>query len=337
MYKIGFVYLGREHDEYGDILRALRLRNIDGELIHLDDAHNVEWSEYDLVTVRNCRGIHLDPHFVDKVRGLQERLNAIKGKTISIYNPLSVIPAAVDKYRYLRELEQQGVETVPTYWLAQHETLSLEQIMLETGWNKIVVKPTISTLCWRSYCIEKQGDEYVIVEPQTIRPKPISQEADSKTEFDAMINNDDLPYHERIFNGLLKTGNVCVQKFLPTILNQGETSFVFLGGKFSHAIHKQVKEGDGWVAHEVYGGTNTAKIASGQEIAWAENIYKKVTDLYGDLLYGRVDGIPDDGGTLKLLECELVVPRLFLKEANAIDRYADEILRILENKKTRRH
>ena len=85
----------------------------------------------------------------------------------------------------------------------------------------------------------------------------------------------------------------------------------------------------GWVAHEVYGGTNTAKKASSHERAWAQNMYEKITHIYG-----RVDGIPAEDGTLRLRECERVVPRLFLKEGNAIDKYADEILRVLKSRRT---
>jgi hypothetical protein len=45
---------------------------------------------------------------------------------------------------------------------------------------------------------------------------------------------------------------------------------------------------------------------------------------YGYFLYARVDAIPHKQN-LQLLECELVVPRLFLTEGNALNKYVQAI------------
>ena len=57
------------------------------------------------------------------------------------------------------------------------------------------------------------------------------------------------------------------------------------------------------------------------EINWAEDIYARLAYKYGDFLYARIDGI-SDAQKLRLLECELVVPRLFLREGQAFEKYA---------------
>jgi hypothetical protein len=50
-----------------------------------------------------------------------------------------------------------------------------------------------------------------------------------------------------------------------------------------------------------------------------------LVERYGWLWFGRVDGIRDDQGHLRLLECELAIPRLLLPEGRAFDRYAQAI------------
>lgn len=55
---------------------------------------------------------------------------------------------------------------------------------------------------------------------------------------------------------MLRTHDVCVQRFMPDILARGELSFIFMGGTFSHAVRKTVGTQGGGFAHELLGGVN---------------------------------------------------------------------------------
>jgi hypothetical protein len=122
------------------------------------------------------------------------------------------------------------------------------------------------------------------------------------------------------FTDLIELCDVCVQQFMPEIFSRGELSFVFIDNEFSHAIRKTVAPGN-WLAHEFFGGNNEYYQATVNEISWAEHIFTTLGQRYGDFLYARIDAIPDKQRLL-LLECELMVPRLFLSEGHALERYA---------------
>jgi len=57
------------------------------------------------------------------------------------------------------------------------------------------------------------------------------------------------------FGNMPLDNDVCFQKFMPEILSRGELSFVFIDGKFSHAVQKTVARNN-WLAHEFFGGKN---------------------------------------------------------------------------------
>ena len=117
--------------------------------------------------------------------------------------------------------------------------------------------------------------------------------------------------------------DLCIQKFMPEIFSQGELSFVFIDNQFSHAIRKTVAC-DNWLAHEFFGGNNACYSPTISQISWARDIFSVLQQKYGDFLYARIDAIPDSQD-LRLLECELMVPRLFLSEGNALKKYVQAI------------
>jgi glutathione synthase/RimK-type ligase-like ATP-grasp enzyme len=297
---IGFLFLGQAHSEYPDVSLCLSKHGFDSHLIDLNDSNPIKWDEYSLINVRECCGYHLDPDFLHKVEVLENRL----GNT-PITNSLDIIRAAIDKGKYLKELEQEGVDTIPTLWLKRGATVTLEDIIRKTGWNDLVVKPTVSSKCWNTYRVVKRANGMDIMRAENQHP--------------SALKGDVFEQHQA-FSDLLKSHDVCLQKFMPEILSRGELSFVFIGGEFSHAVQKTVASNN-WIAHEFFGGKNGYYKARVAEINWAQDIYARLEYKYGHFLYARIDGI-SDGQKLRLLECELVVPRLFLREGQAFDKYA---------------
>ena len=109
-----------------------------------------------------------------------------------------------------------------------------------------------------------------------------------------------------------------VQPFMPEVVEPGEWSIVFLGGRVSHAVLKRPAAGDYRVQWE-FGGSATAMAAPDTLLADAEAMMAAVP---GDPVYARVDGVERDG-RLILMELELIEPHLFLAwDAGASGRLA---------------
>lgn len=297
---IGFLFLGQSHTEYSDVSRCLSKQGLESHLIDLNNSDSIKWDAYSLINVRECRGYHLDPDFLHKVEALVDKLG-----DIPVTNSPAIIRAATDKGKYLQELAREGVNTIPAYWLKRGASVALEDVFQTTGWHDLVVKPAISSKCWNTYRLVKRPNGMAMISAENQLSPALE-----KTPFEQ---------HQE-FAELLNSHDVCLQKFMPEILSRGELSFVFIDGNFSHAVQKTVAK-QNWLAHEFFGGKNALYKASVAEINWAHDIFTRLSDKYGDFLYARVDGIPD-GRQLRLLECELVVPRLFLLEGQAFDKYA---------------
>jgi glutathione synthase/RimK-type ligase-like ATP-grasp enzyme len=307
--RIAFAHLGQTHDEFPAVSTALTARGIDCELVHLDHLDSFDRVRYAALNVRECRGYHLDERFLEKLEAMARRTPS----AICI-NPLGVARGTLDKATYLPELAASGIELVPTHWIAAGADWTLESVMHETGWSDLVVKPCVSSKSWRTFRLRRTPTGLELFEAgMPARPALLNAAAATA-----------------ILRLALAGRSVCVQRFLPEIQRRGEVSFVFLGGTFSHAVRKTVAAG-GWLAHEFYGGRNAVCEVDAADLAWAEQVYGAIAQRFGELHYGRVDAIPD-GRRWRLLECELVVPRLFLREGQAVERYAAVLAAVIETK-----
>jgi glutathione synthase/RimK-type ligase-like ATP-grasp enzyme len=197
----------------------------------------------------------------------------------------------MDKH-YLAELEQRGVCTVPTIWLEQGSSHTLSELVAERGWDEIVVKPSVSNSgirTWRSQTAE-------------------------------------LPTRETDFRSLVFERDVMVQPFVPELQRDGEWSFMFFGGKFSHAVRKRARDGEFRVQRE-HGGRADAETPRQSLVDEAARILSLVPDRW---LYARVDGCERDG-VLMLTELEMLEPSLFLSyHPEAPRRFADAIRTAVE-------
>ena len=101
--------------------------------------------------------------------------------------------------------------------------------------------------------------------------------------------------------------DVLVQPFMEEIVREGEWSFVFIAGTFSHAVLKRPREGDFRVQSD-WGGTSALATPSGALIEQAAATLEAVREPW---LYARVDGVVRDG-ILLLMELEMTEPTLFL-------------------------
>ena len=101
-------------------------------------------------------------------------------------------------------------------------------------------------------------------------------------------------------------GDGLVMPVIREIATAGETSFIFIGGEFSHAVVKTPKPGDIRVQEE-HGGTSHLIDAP----EWAAAEARRILSLCpGETAYARVDAIIDKDRFV-LMEVELVEPELF--------------------------
>jgi len=104
---------------------------------------------------------------------------------------------------------------------------------------------------------------------------------------------------------------VLLQAFLPSVVEEGEYSFLYFGGSFSHALIKRPKKGD-YRIQSLYGGTEETYSPIKQERASARSV---LNALSFTPLYARVDLLRGRDGKLKLIELEMLEPYLYLAHA----------------------
>ncbi|GAA1625407.1 ATP-grasp domain-containing protein [Georgenia ruanii] len=125
--------------------------------------------------------------------------------------------------------------------------------------------------------------------------------------------------------GLTTAGDALVQPFVPAVVERGETSLVFFGGAYSHAVRKVPAAGDYRVQGH-HGGQTRAVEPTAAELAVAAHALAAVP---GEAAYARVDLVDLDGAPA-LMELELIEPDLFLTHApGAAGRFADHLLTLL--------
>jgi glutathione synthase/RimK-type ligase-like ATP-grasp enzyme len=222
-------------------------------------------------------------------------ISRLEAAGVPLWNPAPIVRGNMVK-SYLRSLEAAGAAVVPTAWLERGARTSLDAVLAERGWTRAVVKPVVSASAFRTR--------------RVARGEPGAQAA---------------------LEEILDHSGAMVQPYLPEIEAEGEWSFVFIDGAFSHAVVKTPAPGDFRVQAE-HGGAAERREAPPELLAQAA----AAAALGGeDLLYARVDGVRR-GGTLLLVELELIEPYLFLDAApGAVDRLARGIAKRVSN--LRRH
>lgn len=116
--------------------------------------------------------------------------------------------------------------------------------------------------------------------------------------------------------------DVLVQPFMHEVTTEGEWSFIFIDGAYSHTAMKRPRDGDFRVQSD-WGGSSGAATPPEALVRQAAAFLELVEEPW---LYARVDGIVRDGQLL-LMELEMTEPTLFLAlHPPAAERLADAIL-----------
>lgn len=116
------------------------------------------------------------------------------------------------------------------------------------------------------------------------------------------------------------------QPFLPMIQTEGELSFIFIDGAFSHALVKRAQPGD-YRIQSSYGGREEVLHPSADDLAAAHAILGALGEAP---LYGRVDMLRGEDGGLLLMELEVIEPYLYPKEGQELgERMAEAVAKRL--------
>ncbi|EAH6260509.1 hypothetical protein F3523_06695 [Campylobacter upsaliensis] len=115
-----------------------------------------------------------------------------------------------------------------------------------------------------------------------------------------------------------------IQPFIESVEELGEFCLIFFGGKFNYAIHRQTQKD--WRANSNYG----VKIAplknpSKAHIDLALKALKALKS--SNLLYARVDLLPQKNGKALINEVELIEPSLYFDfHENALEQFIKNLL-----------
>jgi hypothetical protein len=207
-------------------------------------------------------------------------------------NAVELVKWNLDKH-YLRDLETKGVRILPTRFVEIGEKKTLQQLVSETRWHELILKPAISGAARHTY----------------------------------RINASVTKEQENIFRSLITTEAMLLQEFQTSILTQGEVTCVLFGGRYSHALLKKAKSGDFRVQDD-FGGTLHEYTPSAEEILFAERVVTACPTLP---VYARVDCIWNDNQELCVSEVELIEPELWLRlHASSANQLAKAITQFVQ-------
>jgi glutathione synthase/RimK-type ligase-like ATP-grasp enzyme len=244
----------------------------------------IDWRSFDAVVIRSCWDYHR------RHAEFMAWLDALDATGRRVLNPTSLARWNSDK-RYLIDLADRGVATVPTRLIARGSLIPVPDVARAEGWTRFVVKPAVSASAYETHAL-------------------------------------DLPlaaHDQAAIERVVAHGDALVQPFLDEVTTDGELSLIFFDGVFSHAAIKRSRRGDFRVQTE-HGGTVAPIDVAPTIVAEARRSLEVLDEMP---LYARVDGVGDER-SFRLMELELIEPNLFLAAADgSADRFAAAIARRL--------
>ncbi|MDE2410976.1 MAG: hypothetical protein KGM18_04275 [Sphingomonadales bacterium] len=197
------------------------------------------------------------------------RLDALEAAGVVVANPAKVVRWNADKL-YLRELAEARVPSIPTLWPESAGPAEIAEAFDHFAADRVVVKRRVGA--------------GAIGQDSFTRANPPA--ADWRLDQPAMI-----------------------QPFLPAIQREGELSFIFIDGRFSHALIKRAAEGD-YRIQSLYGGSEVPLDPAPADRAAAQAVMAALPFAQPPL-YARIDTVRLDSGELAVIEAELIEPYLY--------------------------
>ena len=263
------------------LLHALEERGVAAEPAVWEDRHR-DWAAADLVLIRTTWDYsYRRDQFLAWAEGVAEETG--------LWNPAPLVRWNTHK-RYLCELAEREVPTVPTALLPAGSEARLDALLGELGWEDAVLKAAVA-----------QTGRYAM-------RTALADVASGQAHLDRLLPHEDM----------------LIQPYLDAVEQSGEVSLVYVDGEFTHAVRKRAASGQFMVHHD-YGGSERATRPTPDELRVAEQALAAVT---GRTLYGRVDLVAGPDGAPLVMELELVEPELFFRYSQAaVEHLADAVER----------
>lgn len=196
------------------------------------------------------------------------KLEALESAGILVCNPPSLVRWNMDK-SYLRDLEGQGTRIIPTIWQDNPGRANIVAAFDILDCDMLVVKRQIGA--------GGMGQH--------------------------LFARDDLPDDNWTMGH-----PAMLQPFLPAIKDEGELSFVFIDGAFSHAVRKIAAKGE-YRIQSLYGGLEQPIEPAHADLRSASCALAAMPGQAP--LYARIDMVRAEDGGLLLMEAEAIEPFLY--------------------------
>ncbi len=242
--------------------------------------NNINWDQFEVVVIRSPWDYQDDPE------AFMQTLRTIDESTAQLENSLEFVEWNVDK-TYLRDLQQAGIEIVPSLWKTSFQEQELSGFFSVFETDEIIIKPTVSANADDTFWINK----------------------DNQNSYINQLNS--------VFNGR----PFLVQPFMDNIVKEGEFSVFFFGDTYSHTILKTPKQSDFRVQEE-HGGS--LELVANPEKDLLQSAQKLLQVLQSTPLYSRIDYVRTSQNTFALMELELIEPSLYFNmDEESPERFAD--------------
>lgn len=242
----------------------------------------------------------------DQFLAVLEEINA----STRLANSLQLVHWNLAK-SYLRDMEQQGVGIVPSLWSETWECASLDNFCDRLNCDEIVIKPLVGANGVDTFRLARGKDEVQLAE----------------------------------LDSLFRGREFMVQRFMPSIISEGEYSLFYFNGEYSHAILKVPQKGE-FRSQEERG----ADIRSVQpEARLRKRGAQALATIHPTPLYARIDFVRCDVHPLAasdiegsdfgaddfvVMECELIEPSMYLRtDPGAPARFAQAVMDWYRNSK----
>jgi hypothetical protein len=190
-----------------------------------------------------------------------------------VLNPPSVVRWNIEK-TYLKALAAEGAPSIPTLWADAADAAHIAPAFDALNADRLVVKPLVGGGAWRQEVVTRDAE---LPGPEALPP-----------------------------------GACLIQPFLPSVPEEGEYSFLFFGGRFSHALQKLPKSGD-YRVQSMFGAREIIHQPRPGELDQCRTVLDAAARLTRerDLLYARVDMVRGLDGELAVMELEVIEPYFY--------------------------
>ncbi|HEY7800479.1 MAG TPA: hypothetical protein VIA80_17055 [Hyphomonadaceae bacterium] len=221
--------------------------------------------------------------YQDRHEDFLATLDRIAGLGVPVFNSPEVVRWNIRK-TYLRDFEARGVPIIPTIWPEHPVADDIRRAFAEFGTQDVILKRQVG------------GGARA-----QVRYTPANTPA----------------------NGPIMDRPGMIQPFIPSIASEGEYSFLFVDGEFSHALVKRAKQGD-YRIQEAYGGSSQRIDPTREDERQARTVLEALDE---PQLYARVDMVRGADGRLLLMELEVIEPYLYPVDGPGIGAMVAKALR----------